>query len=82
MLASNIPPITKPCSSCGAYGGSQRQFSCEPGHRITQGSFRGADRSARLSALILENRRVQDEMIAGVEDPEPSQRQVFANARH
>ena len=34
MLASNTPPITKPCSSCGACGGSQHQFSCEPGRRI------------------------------------------------
>jgi len=71
MLAPNIPPITKPCSSCGAYGGSQHQFSCEPGRRITQGRFRDAPRDAHLSALILENRRVQDEMIAGLEDAEP-----------
>ncbi len=71
MLAPNIPPITKPCSSCGAYGGSQHQFSCEPGRRITQGRFRDAARDAHLSALILENRRVQDEMIAGLEDAEP-----------
>ena len=82
MLAPNIPPTTKTCSSCGAYGGSQRQFSCQPGHHIEQGRFRGAARSARRSALILENRRIQDSMIAGVEDAEPSQRQVFANARH
>ena len=82
MLAPNIAITTKPCTSCGAYGGSQRQFSCEPGRRITQGRFRDARRDAHLSALILENRRVQDEMIAGVEDAEQSQRQVFANARH
>ena len=81
MLAPNIPPITKPCSSCGAYGGSDRQFSCDPGHHITQGSFRGAARSAHLSALILENRRIQDSMIAGLEHAERSQRQVAANAR-
>ena len=82
MHASNTEISTKPCSSCGAYGGSQRQFSCEPGRRITQGRFRDARRDAHLSALILENRRIQDSMIAGVEDAEPSQRQVFANARH
>jgi hypothetical protein len=81
MLASNIPPITKPCSACGAYGGSQRQFSCQPGHHIEQGRFRGAGRDARLSALILENRRIQDEMIAGLARAERSQRRVLAKAR-
>jgi len=81
MLASNIPPITKPCSSCGAYGGSQHQFSCQPGRRITQGRFRLAARDARRSALILENRRIQDAMIASVKDPEPPQRKAPAIAR-
>jgi len=71
MLASNTPPITKPCSSCGAYGGSQHQFSCEPGRRIEQGPFRRAPRDARLSALVLENQRIQESMIAGLEDAEP-----------
>jgi hypothetical protein len=81
MLTSNIAVITKPCSSCGAYGGSQCQFSCQPGRRITQGHFRGATRSAFLSALILENGRIQDAMIAGVTDPEPPQRQAVTIAR-
>ena len=81
MLAPNIPPTTKACSSCGAYGGSQRQFGCQPGHHIEQGRFRGAARSARRSELILENRRIQDEMIAGIARAERSQRQDAANAR-
>jgi hypothetical protein len=71
MLASNIPPTTKPCSSCGAYSGSQRQFSCEPGRRIEQGHFGRAPRDARLSQLVLENERIQESMIAGLEDAEP-----------
>ena len=81
MLAPNIPPTTKPCSSCGASGGSLCGFSCQPGRRITQGRFRLAARDARRSALILENRRIQDAMIAGVKDPEPPQRQDAAIAR-
>ena len=71
MLASNIPPTTKPCSSCGAYSGSQPQSSCEPGRRIKQGRFRSAPRDAQLSALVLENQRIQESMIAGLEDAEP-----------
>ena len=81
MLASNIPVITKPCSSCGAYGGTQRQSSCQPGRRIKQGHFRRAARNARLSALILENRRIQDAMIAGLEDVPPSKSPAAAIAR-
>ena len=81
MLASNTPPITKPCSSCGAYGGSQHQFSCEPGRRIEQGRFRFAPRDARLSALILENQRIQDAMIAGVNDPQQPQCRAFTVAQ-
>jgi len=81
MLASNIPAITKPCSSCGAYGGSQPQFSCQPGRPIEQGHFRNAARDARLSANVLENLRIQDAMIAGVTDPEPTQSQALAIAR-
>ncbi len=71
MLAPNIPPTTKPCSSCGAYSGGRRQFSCEPGRRIEQGPFRRAPRDARLSALVLDNQRIQESMIAGLEDAEP-----------
>jgi len=59
---------TKPCPSCGAYGGSQHQFSCEPGRRIKQGRFRHAARDARTSAAILEYQRIQDFMISGVKD--------------
>jgi hypothetical protein len=81
MLASNIPVITKPCSSCGAYGGSQRQSSCQPGRRIKHGRFRHAARDARRSALILENRRIQDSMIAGLVDADPSNDKVCASAR-
>ena len=81
MLASNIPVITKPCSSCGAYGGSQHQFSCQPGRRIVQGHFRRAARNARLSAVILENRRIQDAMIAGFEDTPLSKGAAEAIAR-
>jgi hypothetical protein len=81
MLAPNIPPITKPCSSCGAYSGSQSQFSCQPGRHVEQGHFRDAARDARLSALILENRRIQEFMIGGLEDTPLSNRQYFANAR-
>jgi len=81
MLAANIPVITKPCSSCGAYGGSQRQSSCQPGRRIKQGRFRRATCDARRSALILENRRIQDSMIAGLVDADPSPSQVCASAR-
>ena len=63
MLAPNIAVITKPCSSCAVYGGGQCQFSCQPGRRITQGHFRGATRSAFLSALILENARIQEQVV-------------------
>ena len=81
MLASNIPPSSKPCSSCGAYGGSQHQFSCQPGRRIKQGRFRRAARDARRSAVILEYRRIQDSLISGLDDPEPLAQHAFANAR-
>jgi hypothetical protein len=66
MLASNTAVITKPCSSCGAYGGSERQFSCQPGRRIKQGRFRNAARDARTSASILEDRRIQNSLIRGL----------------
>jgi hypothetical protein len=81
MLTSNIAVITKPCSSCGAYGGTDCQFSCQPGRRITQGHFRGAPRSACLSALILENQRIQDSLIAGVTDSPSPQPQAVTIAR-
>ena len=68
MHASNTEISTKPCPSCGAYGGSQHQFSCQPGRRIKQGRFRGAVRDARRSAAILEYRRIQDSLISGVKD--------------
>ena len=56
------------CPSCGAYGGSQHQFSCEPGRHIKQGRMRRAGRDARSSAAILEYRRIQDFLIRGVQD--------------
>jgi hypothetical protein len=68
MHASTTVVSTKPCSSCGAYGGSQHQFSCQPGRRIKQGRMRGAKRDARNSAAILEYQRIQDLLIRGVED--------------
>jgi hypothetical protein len=68
MHASTTVISTKPCPSCGAYGGSQHQFSCQPGRRIEQGPMRGAARDARNSAAILEYRRIQDFMIRGVQD--------------
>ena len=81
MLASNIPAITKPCSSCAAYGGTGCRFSCQPGRRIEQGHFRRAARNARLSGVILENRRIQDAMIAGLEDTPLSKGPAQAIAR-
>ncbi len=71
MHASNTEISTKPCSSCGAYSGGQRQFSCEPGRRIEQGPFRRAPRDARLSELVRENQRIQESMLASLEDAEP-----------
>ncbi len=81
MLAPNIAVITRPCSSCAVYGGGQCQFSCQPGRRIKQGHFRGAPRSASLSALILENQRIQDSLIAGVTDSPSPQPQAVTIAR-
>jgi hypothetical protein len=54
------------CPSCGAYGGSQHQFSCQPGKRIKQGPFRHAARDARNSTAIREYARIQEELTSGL----------------
>jgi hypothetical protein len=54
------------CPSCGAYGGTQPQFSCQPGRRIKQGHMRRARRDARTSAAILEQARIQEDLIRGL----------------
>ena len=60
------PMRTTACRSCGAYGGTQHQFSCQPGRRIKQGRMRHAARDARTSAAILEYARIQEDLISAL----------------
>ena len=66
MLAINMPPSAPPCRSCGAYGGSQHGFSCQPGKHIQQGHMPRAPRDERLSALVRVQLELQDALIAGL----------------
>ena len=63
MLARTTDSLTTPCRSCGAYGGSQHAFTCQPGRTYKLGRSRRAARDRRLSALVLENQRIQAELI-------------------
>ena len=63
MHALDSASRTNPCRSCGAYGNSQHQFSCQPGRSVTQGPMPRAARDRHTSAAIREYARVEDSLI-------------------
>ena len=53
------------CKACGAYGGSFHQ-SCRPGRHFRLEVSRRARRDRRLSALVREQERIQNDLIKGL----------------
>jgi hypothetical protein len=68
MLAFITTTRAAACRSCGAYGVSQHQPTCEPDRQrlVKLNPSRRAPRDARTSAAIRARDRVQDSAIHGV----------------
>ena len=51
------------CASCGTYGGPRCDSSCQPGRRLELGQMRRAARDSRLSPRVVEQQRLQDDLV-------------------